>query len=816
MTAAQSFKEMLKRLSVSVVGCKPWLCACVDKLALKSTILPAASAQRCAPVNGHQTFPSDVTSSSRDTCNGVITGRPTGYKQQTVSTTSHHPSPEHNDRSSVKVLQSPPTTETGCVHDPRHQLRDDVISSQSTPSCDVAGPTTETSVDSTASSSLSSAASSSFVTSSLDVDDDVMEDDGTLRRRPSCARSASFRAHERVSAVVSQLLILAIDGDDSSQQAAIDVDRLLRRVLPEPETISATPAESIFELFDEVVTECGLDVAIKVLLDALARARHSSTGSHLGHVIELLRAAELLATLVTSLDSVDSELRNYGCTCDVMRTDDAAEFDVQLTSSLECVTDDATLSRRLRQRHSGGRAADSHFRSRRVAVYDDDDSFDHHLAALSVRLTGWCLCDRQRTVPLARLLSDTRCVCELALIKIDLHTGLSSWLAEALRFNTSLVRLDLRLSTLGDPDLAAVLGNSLSRHRRMRTLNLAGTGLTDIGLCRLVTALSTNRKLAELDVGFNDLATGSGCLVLGEVLRTCRPPLRRLRMREDGITWSTSTVAPFFRSAARSSRLRCLDVSGNALGDDGISQLSEALLVNRTLRELNIEFCQFGHRGCLALARALRSNDALRSLQMSRNAVGDDGFSEIVGALRYNRSVTSLGANQCHVGNAGLSHLLDALRHNVTVTLVKLCYNDIGRYAKDQQSSDRRRRRDCVGVHMTSCSSLLVINDDVICDDVMTSRHGDVDAMSANGDTPPTSRTASAQQVSPTAFKMLRCVRSSSDVSSSLDDDVTPSLDEIYARLREVLHENSRLKILLWGNKMDPWRLESPVTRYKT
>jgi len=739
----------------------------------------------------------------------VIAGSSIGYKQQTVSTTSHDPSPAHDEQPSVQVLQSPPTTETGYVHHQHHQLRDDVISSQSTPSCDVTRPTTETSVDSTASSSLSSAASSSFVTSSLNVDDDVIEDDdGTLRRRPSCAGSASLRAHERVSAVVSQLLRLAIDDDDSSQQAAIDVDRLLRRVLPEPETVSATLAESIFELLDEVVTDCGLDVAIKVLLDALARAQHSSTGSHLGHVIELLRAAQLLATLVTSLDSDDSEMRNYGCTCDVMRTDDVAEFDVQLTSSSECVTDDATLSRRLRQRHSGGRAADSHFRSRRVAAYDDDDSFDHYLAALSVRLTGWCLCDRQRTVPLARLLTDTRCVCELALIKINLDKGLKSWLAEALRFNTSLVRLDLRLSTLGEPDVAAVLGDSLSRHRRMRTLNLAGTGLTDIGLCRLLTALSTNRKLAELDVGFNDLATGSGCLVLGEVLRTRRPPLRRLRMREDGITWSTSTVAPFFRSAARSSRLRCLDVSGNALGDDGISQLSEALLVNRSLRELNIEFCQFGHRGCLALARALRSNDALRSLQMSRNAVDDDGFSEIVGALRYNRSVTSLGANQCHVGNAGLSHLLDALRHNVTVTLVKLCYNDIGR--NDHESPDRRRRRDWVGIRMTSCSSLLVINDDVIRDDELTSRHGDVDAVSADGDTPPTSRTTS------TASKMIRCVRSSTDVSSGLDDDVTPPLDELYARLREVLHENARLKILLWGNKMDPMRLESPVTRYKT
>jgi len=800
---------------VTIVDCYN---VCIDKLA-KSTILRATSAEpRYALVNGHKTLPSNVktlpsnvTSSSRDTRNGVIAGRCTGYKQEVVSTSSRDQSVGRDDQPSVEGFQSPPTTEAGYIH---RQPRDDVISSQSTPSCDVTQPRAEISVDSAASSSLLSAAS--FVTSSLDVDDDVIDDE-TPRQRPSCAGSASLRAHARLSAVVSQLLELAMN-DDGSRQATVDLDRLLRRAIQEPETVPASLTGSTVELLDEVVADCGLDVTVKILLDALTRARCSSIGGHFGHVVEQLRAVELLLRLVTSLDNVDSETRNYRCTCDVMRTDDAAEFDVQLTSSSDCVTDDATLSRRLR-RQSGGRATDCHFRSRHVAsgrAYDDDDGFYHHLPALSVRLSGWCLCDQHRTVPLRQLLTDTRCVCDLALVKISLDVGMTSWLAETLRLNTSLVRLDLRLSSLGDSNAAAALGEGISRHRRLRTLNLAGTGLTDTGLRRLLAAMSANRKLTELDVGFNDLSTGSGCLALGDVLRVRLPPLRRLRMRENGITWSTSTVAPFFRSAARSPRLRCLDVGGNVLGDDGVGQLSEALLVNRTLRELNIECCQFGYRGCCALARALRSNDALRSLQMSRNAVGDEGFSEIVGALRYNRAVTSLGANQCRVGNAGLAHLLDALRHNVTVTVVKLCYNDIGRHADTDQSPDRRRRRHWLGIHVTSCSSLQVIKDDVICDDALTSCHDDVSANCEwpSADTPPTSGSGTnARRLYPT---MTRCVRSLSDVRFGEDDDVSPPLNELYARLREVLHENARLKILLWGNKIHPWILESPVTRFKT
>ena len=715
-----------------------------------------------------------------------------GYKPETVSTPKKD-SPLQADRCSINAQQSPPIslTEPLCNHYRHQHVRGDAVSSQSTQSCDVTQLKNELPVDYSASLSLSS---SSFMTSSLDVNDDDDTDDVTLRPRPNSGNS-SFRAHSRLSAVVSQLMGLAVHDHSSGQQVTIDTNRLLRRVLSAPET---APTGSIFDLLNEMIVDYDLDTAVKLLTDAVTRARHCSagSGSHLGRVTELLGGVELLLRLV---NGVDLEIEG-NCSC----ASKSADFDVELTSSVDCLTVDATIGRRLRH-HS---ATDRYFRFRHATLYDDDDdSLDHHLPALSVRLSGWCLCDEQQAVSLTRLLTDTLCVCELALVKIDLEAGLMSWLADALRSNTSLIRLDLRLSSLGESGTIAVLGDVLSRHRRLRSLNLTGTGLTDTGLCALLAALSTNRKLTDLDVGFNDFTTGSGCLALADTLCSRRPPLRRLRMREGGITWSTSTVAPFFQCAARSPRIRCLDMSGNILGDDGVSQLSEAMLVNRTLRELHIEHCRFGYRGCRALARALRSNDALRSLQMSRNwAVGDAGFSEIVGALRYNRAVISLGANQCRVGNVGLGHLLDALRHNVTVTLVKLCYNDIG---SDGSSPDRRRRRGKLEVVTTSCLSLQVLKDDA---------RGDADEL-------PASREWSSSGSSPKPFtrtrhltsSTTRYVRSFSDVSSCLDDDITPpSLNELYVRLRQVLHDNPKLKILLWGNEIDPRILESPISRFKT
>ena len=437
--AVHSFFIKVKRLLATSI-----CCMCVDKLSHKSTILPTTHAEPpYALMNGHHSLPNNVRSSPRDTHDDVIVTssehrRPP--EQETVARPKTDLSQTEDDRPSLATSRS---QSTWTEYDHRQQqynrhchLSDNAVTTQSTPSCDVIHPSAEIPAHYSISSSMSSAASSSFMTSSLDVDDDVIDDATLSVRQPSGTGSASVRAHARLSAIVSQLLGLAID-DNDERQAAVDVDRLLRRVLPEPETVSRTLAGSLFELLDQAIAECGLDTAIRVLLEALTP---STGGGHVGHVIDLLGAVRTLLRLVTSLDGDESETAD--CSCDVMRSDDAAELDVQLTSASDCVTDDVTMARRLRC-HSAGR---QHFRL--SACRDDDSDVDVHAPALSVRLSGWCLCDRRRTAVLGQLLASTRCVYELALVKTNLDRRLCRWLAETLRSNTSLIRLDLRLNSL--------------------------------------------------------------------------------------------------------------------------------------------------------------------------------------------------------------------------------------------------------------------------------------------------------------------------------------------------------------------------------
>lgn len=200
------------------------------------------------------------------------------------------------------------------------------------------------------------------------------------------------------------------------------------------------------------------------------------------------------------------------------------------------------------------------------------------------------------------------------------------------------------------------------------------------------------------------------------------------------------------RSLARNSRLELIDISSNNIGDDSIRSLSQTLLKNRSLRELNLENCGLTSTGsaCTALSRALRANTALRSLQISRNALGDTGMASLADGLKYNGTLETLSANMCGVGNTGFAQLLEALRSNAVLTTIKLCYNNIGQGAKTNAE----------GVNQT----LLQQQEQQLED------HNGVN-----------------QQ------QQQQC----------------PSLAELYEKLREVLHQNPRLRMLLWGNELD-------------
>lgn len=211
----------------------------------------------------------------------------------------------------------------------------------------------------------------------------------------------------------------------------------------------------------------------------------------------------------------------------------------------------------------------------------------------------------------------------------------------------------------------------------LTSLNLSSTGMTGRGCRRLVDAIggSVFRVLSELDLGYNELED-SGCDAVAEFVEIPGCCLRRLRLRHNAI--GPSGARRLARALTCQPTLTLIDVSSNPIGDDGSTAVLESLLSNRSLRDLALDDCGMTPGACPTLARALRTNSILRTLTLSRNWIGDAGVRTAAEGLRYNRTVEVLGVDMCGMGNEGFGRLLRELHWCHSMRVVKACYNRIG------------------------------------------------------------------------------------------------------------------------------------------
>lgn len=429
-----------------------------------------------------------------------------------------------------------------------------------------------------------------------------------------------------------------------------------------------------------------------------------------------------------------------------------------------------------RRRYRKSRAEADHVTRVRVG-----DTADRYVPMLSVRMYAQCLCE-VRIRRLQRLMDTYPCIRDLSLVKTRLEDQAKVRLARAIEQNVGLYQLDLNLSTLGD-DGAMFLASALRSNRHLRSLNLSSNELTSTACRLLVKGITCSRTLTELNLGFNDVGD-RGSIALAEVLgNKCQ--LRKLKLRSNNIT--ASGAIAIFTSLCKNSRLRLLDLSSNDVTDDALRALSDALIRNRTLTDLSIDNCGISKSGCQTLARPLKINTMLKSLSLSLNAIGDTGIRKLSEGIKHNRSLTEISLNMCEISNPGLWDLLDAIRYNSKMKTVKLCYNliDIGCNFKH----DIRAFRNGEAASSTNNAISKV-------EKGRMKRHN-------NGVTSGISSLVerkSCPLVNRDAIFGLDSAFFDNDGDTSVDD---VSSSELYLKLVEVLHWNSPLKVVLWGNRLD-------------
>lgn len=155
---------------------------------------------------------------------------------------------------------------------------------------------------------------------------------------------------------------------------------------------------------------------------------------------------------------------------------------------------------------------------------------------------------------------------------------------------------------------AAALAEAVACNTRLTRLELCQNGISDSGACQLAVALAQKNVLAHLGLG-NNRVRDAGATALGEAL-----------------------VVPAVS-------LTSLDLSDNAISDDGIEELACALMSNVSLQSLGLNNTWVLDEGVTSLTKsALCSNSALLEVSVNGIEADDDLVRQLQQALADNNA----------------------------------------------------------------------------------------------------------------------------------------------------------------------------------
>ena len=145
----------------------------------------------------------------------------------------------------------------------------------------------------------------------------------------------------------------------------------------------------------------------------------------------------------------------------------------------------------------------------------------------------------------------------------------------------------------------------------------------------------------------------------------------------------TSQSATAISSFVQKGKLTTLGLSCNDLGESGISEISQALKLNSTLKILAVSLNDIGVNGAKSLAVALCHNHTLERLVVSNNKIMDDGIMaisecfKIIGGNKRLNCIRSLDISANYLTSHSKTAVTAIIQEGALSSLV-LCYNKLG------------------------------------------------------------------------------------------------------------------------------------------
>ncbi|KAG5464274.1 hypothetical protein LSCM1_00455 [Leishmania martiniquensis] len=260
-------------------------------------------------------------------------------------------------------------------------------------------------------------------------------------------------------------------------------------------------------------------------------------------------------------------------------------------------------------------------------------------------------------------------------------------LAQALRLNTSVRRLNLSHNSFGDTG-ASYLADCIGTNRTLVELDLSSCAIGNRGARNLCAALATNQALRTVDLSDNmiDADSLSGLLLVLRQNNTLRElKLARTRVVPEfvervRVACSLNCVCAalkdiYYRLLDGDTSLTKIDLSNcddeRPVDDEGVRSICDVLRNNTVVNEIDLRGSRISAGGCSALAALLsESTCKVRKVDLSQTTIDDRAVEELVACFPKNETLREILLYDTNITNTGIGIITSNLEKNSSILFI--------------------------------------------------------------------------------------------------------------------------------------------------